>query len=133
MTMESEMERNFRGGFMEFLPKESCFSLMADQQGDSSSAEDMDSPRSPAARNSGVRRWTRWRKVTEDRKERCYLHSQILRIKEEELQIGADFFGDYGFDSLVPNSHPFDDHALIWSRTILPASPLSGKRIGRNH
>ena len=120
-----------------------CWNIAA-EQGDSSSAEEVESPRSvvAAARRAGGG-LRRWRKAGDQSKEsskrstdnsKRYLHSQVLRIKEEELQIGEDFVGDYcsTSDDFVANPHPLDDRVVIWSRAILPASPLGANKNKRN-
>ncbi|CAN4082585.1 unnamed protein product [Withania somnifera] len=57
------------------------------------------------------------------RKMNAYIHSQIMRIREEDSQLGEDIakkFRQRIFDQDVAS-------VLILSRPMLPASPLSGK------
>ncbi|KAL2898556.1 UDP-N-acetylmuramyl-tripeptide synthetase 2 [Bienertia sinuspersici] len=53
---------------------------------------------------------------------------QVLRIKEEELQIEEDLMGDFGIFNVVyvAESHPLDD--VSSTKIILPASPLGTKK-----
>ena len=110
------------------------------EQGDSSSAEEVESPRSvvtaASARKSG--RLRRWRKIyaidrhlkinelkNKEEKEKSHLHNQVLRIKEEELQIGEylmDYFAIFNINYVIDD----DD---VWSRNSnLPASPLGSNK-----
>uniref|UniRef100_A0A803N3H8 Uncharacterized protein n=1 Tax=Chenopodium quinoa TaxID=63459 RepID=A0A803N3H8_CHEQI len=93
------------------------------EQGDSSSAEEVESPRSvvtaAVARKSGG-------------KEKSYLHSQVLRVKEEELQIGEYLKGGFGIYNInyVPDSIPLVvvDDLDASTKMVLPASPLGSKK-----
>ncbi|KMS99219.1 hypothetical protein BVRB_2g046580 [Beta vulgaris subsp. vulgaris] len=114
---------------------------MSPEQGDSSSAEEVESPRSVVTaaasgrKNSGVERWRRWRKSRgmdrnhDHKEEKCYLHSQVLRIKEEELQIGEYLVGDFAIYKIEYEHDLYDPIEDVWSRTtVLPASPLGSKK-----
>ncbi|KNA21207.1 hypothetical protein SOVF_045390 [Spinacia oleracea] len=121
------------------------------EQGDSSSAEEVESPRTVVTatmvkKSSGVGgRWRRWRKrcvdnnkinnQKEKEKEKCYLHSQVLRVKEEELQIGEYLMGDFGIYNIkyVPDSLPLlvvgvDDQDDALCKITLPTSPLGSNK-----
>ncbi|GKV08713.1 hypothetical protein SLEP1_g20309 [Rubroshorea leprosula] len=63
-----------------------------------------------------------------------WVHSQVLRIREEESHLGEDFLSDLrglsGKDSKTvvggsPKRHRVN--VVVFSRPILPCSPLSGK------
>ncbi|KAK9682391.1 hypothetical protein RND81_10G070400 [Saponaria officinalis] len=102
----------------------------AADQGDSSSTEEVESPRSvvTAAARRGSGRWRLWRRSGDrnKEKEKACLHSQVMRIKEEEMQISEDLIGDhYSSYDYVADCHSLDD---VWCRNNLPASPLGCKR-----
>ena len=119
---------------------DSTYYNLGSEQGDSSSTEDVESPRSvvtaASARKSG--RLRRWRKIyaidrhlkinelkNKEEKEKSHLHNQVLRIKEEELQIGEylmDYFAIFNINYVIDD----DD---VWSRNSnLPASPLGSNK-----
>jgi hypothetical protein len=66
-----------------------------------------------------------------------YVHSQILRIREEDSHLGEDFslsVKENGHLSVLYHHHHHHDHVdaapmdvLIFSKPILPNSPLSRK------
>jgi hypothetical protein len=65
-----------------------------------------------------------------------YVHSQILRIREEDLHLGEDFslgVKENGHLSVLHHHHHHHDHVdaqmdvVILSKPILPNSPLSRK------
>ena len=108
------------------------------EQGDSSSAEEVESPRSVVTTASGRRngRLRRWRKIDRlnirnneaiQQKNKFYLHNQVLRIKEEELRIGEYLMSDFGIFSInyVPD-YPLND--VLSTTCILPASPLGSNK-----
>lgn len=86
------------------------FGEMETDQESVGSSEETESPRS-------VTRIGRW---TTAAKKMAYVHSQILRIREEDSHIGEDFVGE-GCPQVVD--------VVIFSKPILPASPLSGKSV----
>lgn len=95
--------------------------IETDQESTGSSSEEMDSPRSVA---KVVRRWS-----SKEKKNRglgiCSLHSQILRIRDEDSLIGEDvceILNLFGKD----DNQQISSVVLI-SKQILPSSPLSGK------
>lgn len=89
------------------LKSKLCAEPETDQESGGSS-EEMESPKSVG----------QWR-----RKKAAYVHSQILRIREEDSHLGDDF----GESLIVANGviSPLD--VVIFARPILPCSPLGGK------
>ncbi|KAI8018826.1 hypothetical protein LOK49_LG04G03820 [Camellia lanceoleosa] len=77
-------------------------------------SKEMESPRSV----SKFGQWTL--------KNDVYVHSQILRIREEDSHLGEDFGEVSGS---AHHHHLVSSHmdVMIFSTPILPASPLSGK------
>ncbi|KAF7130632.1 hypothetical protein RHSIM_Rhsim10G0040300 [Rhododendron simsii] len=71
------------------------------------SSEEAESPRSVAR----IRRWAA--------KKIAHVHSQILRIREEDSHIGED----------LGEGCPHMVDVVIFSKPILPASPLSGRGV----
>ncbi|KAL5582320.1 hypothetical protein UlMin_014762 [Ulmus minor] len=84
-----------------------CAESETDQESGGSS-EEMDSPRS-------VERW---------RRKKAYVHSQILRIREEDSHLGEDI--SERLDA-KENRVASSLDVFLFSRPILPCSPLSGK------
>ncbi|KAM3253098.1 hypothetical protein CQW23_05551 [Capsicum baccatum] len=58
------------------------------------------------------------------RKMNAYMHSQIMRIREEDSQLGEDIAKKL-WERVVVDQDVAS--VLMLSRPILPASPLSGK------
>ena len=109
---ESDRDRNVYGKV-----KVCGGEVETDQESNGSWSEDMDnSPRSVVAR--AVRRWPAVKDVN--------VHSQILRIREEESHIG-DGIGE-GLSKDHHHHHHVTSHmdVVVFRRPILPASPLSG-------
>lgn len=77
------------------------------------SEEETESPRSVAR----IGRWT-----TAATKKMRHVHSQILRIREEDSYIGVD---------LGEGCSPHVVDFVVFSKPILPASPLGGKGVHR--
>lgn len=73
------------------------------------SSEEMESPKS-------VGQWRRKKKL-------AYVHSQILRIREEDSHLGEDIGGSLSANDKV--AKPLG--VVIFARPILPCSPLGGK------
>ncbi|XP_052191217.1 uncharacterized protein LOC127800565 [Diospyros lotus] len=98
-----------------------------DQESFASSEEMDESPRSVAK----FRRWTP--------KKTAYVHSQVLRIREEDLHLGEDIEARVSAKNKLSSVHGGHHHhphlvalhvnATLFSRPILPASPLRGKSI----
>lgn len=64
------------------------------------------------------------------RKKVKYVHSQILRIREEDSHLGEDFnLGTKDNGHLYHQYHDLHSEmdVVLFSRPILPSSPLSGK------
>ena len=88
-----------------------------EQESGESSSEEVESPRS-------VSRWRRRRRNNNNKNnktEKELIHSQILRIREEDSHLGED----YGESRVAPLSSTLN--VVVFSRPILPCSPLGGK------
>ena len=89
-----------------------------DDQESGGSSEEFDSPKSVAK----VRKWT---------KNIACVHSQVLRIRKEDLHLGEDVREVFAAKDKVSGHHQLHVAAhldvVILSRPILPSSPLSGK------
>ncbi|CAL5325073.1 unnamed protein product [Camellia sinensis] len=87
------------------------------------SSEEIESPRSV----SKLGQWTP--------KKVFHVHSQILRIREEDLHIGEDIGEGLSAKDKISGNHHHHQLAsshvdvVLFSRPILPASPLSGKTV----
>uniref|UniRef100_A0A5B7BJ16 Uncharacterized protein n=1 Tax=Davidia involucrata TaxID=16924 RepID=A0A5B7BJ16_DAVIN len=108
---EREADRSFYG-------KSKVFMELETDQESIGSSEDMESPRSIAK----VGQWTT-RKIAN-------VHSQILRIREEDSHLGEDIGEGLSAKDKLADHHvaPHMDVMLV-SRPILPASPLGGKTV----
>ncbi|KAA8530349.1 hypothetical protein F0562_005058 [Nyssa sinensis] len=106
---EPELDRSLYG------KSKACMDLETDQES-IGSCEEMESPRSVAK----VGQWTA--------KRIAYMHSQILRIREEDSHIGEDI-DEYlsAKDKLAGHHVTSHMDVILVSRSILPASPLSDK------
>ncbi|KAH7532633.1 uncharacterized protein LOC132803407 [Ziziphus jujuba] len=93
------------------LKSKLCTESETDQESGGSS-EEMESPKSVG----------QWR-----RKKLAYVHSQILKIREEDSHLGEDIYGSLSANDQVANGviSPLD--VVIFARPILPCSPLGGK------
>ncbi|KAI3417158.1 uncharacterized protein J3R85_014631 [Psidium guajava] len=84
------------------------------------SSGEMESPRSLAGK---------WMRRAE--KKLAYLHSQVLRIREEDLHLGEDIGEGLSSKDKVSGGATVAaasrDDIVVLSRPILPCSPLSGK------
>lgn len=108
---------------------------MVETDGESTagSSEDMESsPRSVVVLNKR-RKWRGYNKKVQ-KKDVC-VHSQILRIREEESLIGedvADTLNDVvdhcNDDTTKLTCDNIDQHFNVMLRPVRPASPLSGKK-----
>lgn len=112
-----------------------CSEIETDQESTGSS-EDVESPRSVVAKMK------KWPNSLANKNVNLYVHSQILRIREEDSHIGEDIAENLSTIGAAMNNNKFasdesdDDHRYhhvdVWiflQRPILPASPLSGKTI----
>ncbi|KAM5581430.1 hypothetical protein ABKV19_010582 [Rosa sericea] len=79
------------------------------------SSEEMESPRSVQGR------WRRRRSSSENKKKAAYVHSQILRIREEDSQLGESYFGA---KEKVAHAVASRVDVVILARPVLPSSPL---------
>lgn len=90
-----------------------------DDQESGGSEEEFESPKSVAK----VGKWTR---------NIACLHSQVLRIREEDLHLGEDIGEGLSAKDKVSGHHHHHHvgsrmDVVLLSRPILPSSPLSGK------
>lgn len=100
-----------------FHAKLKVFEEIETDQESSGSSEDMESPRSV----SKVRKWP-------VNNLSVRVHSQILKIREEDSHLGEDVVGEYCLISARDNVAGHGDVAVVlFSRPTLPASPLGGK------
>ncbi|PON67329.1 hypothetical protein TorRG33x02_265020 [Trema orientale] len=88
-------------------------SAEAAEQESGESSEEVESPRSVG----------RWRRL---------VHSQILRIREEDSHLGEDFGERETFSANITNNNNNNNRVssldvVFFSRPILPCSPLGGK------
>lgn len=88
-----------------------------DDQESGGSSEEFESPKSVAK----VGKWT---------KNNACVHSQVLRIREEDLHLGEDIGEGLSAKDKVSSPHHHVSSQMdvvLLSRPILPSSPLSGK------
>lgn len=115
----------------DFHSSKTCKEVETDQESIGSS-EETESPKSVA-------------KVADWRKKMAYVHYQIRRIREEDLHLGEDIGEGFNAKEKInsigdwcdvrhnpPHSYHNDRvssqmNVVIFSRPILPSSPLSGK------
>ncbi|XP_030513213.2 uncharacterized protein LOC115727187 [Rhodamnia argentea] len=101
-------------------PKVSAEEEAATDTESGGSSEEMESPRSLAGK---------WMRRAE--KKLACLHSQVLRIREEDLHLGEDIGEGLSSKDKVSSSATVAaasrDDIVVLSRSILPCSPLSGK------
>ncbi|CAK9162895.1 unnamed protein product [Ilex paraguariensis] len=96
--------------------KSVCGELETDQES-AGSSEEMESPKS-------VARFGRWNAKDIN----VHVHSQILRIREEDSHLGEDVGECLGAkDKLAVHHVESRVDYMLFSRPILPASPLGGK------
>ncbi|KAL3525943.1 hypothetical protein ACH5RR_014315 [Cinchona calisaya] len=108
--------------------------LDTDQESVGSSSEDLDSPRSVVPktkiwRNYFIYKSTSNRDGTTGKKigeGLMYLHRQILRVRDEDSHIGEDINIADVFNLCGANKQGLAC-LMLFSRPVLPASPLAGK------
>ncbi|KAM6550000.1 hypothetical protein CsatB_021676 [Cannabis sativa] len=89
------------------------------EQESGESSEEIESPRSVGG-FSGRRN-----------KQKELVHSQILRIREEDLHLGEDL-GESNNSNISINNSGFSLNVVVFSRPILPCSPLGGGNPDKN-
>ncbi|XP_052197127.1 uncharacterized protein LOC127804313 [Diospyros lotus] len=100
-----------------------CPTEMEVDQESAASSEEMESPRSVAK----VGRWTA--------KKIASVHSQVLKIREEDSHLGEDIAEHFSAkDKIAGHPHHLASRVdvVLFSRPILPASPLGGKTTVKN-
>ncbi|KAF8012977.1 hypothetical protein BT93_I0980 [Corymbia citriodora subsp. variegata] len=109
-----------RRSFVAARPKVSAAEDAATDAESGASSEEMESPRSLAGKL-----------MRRAEKELAYLHSQVLRVREEDLHLGEDIGERLSAkDKVVSSSAAVAASRadiVVFSRPILPCSPLSGK------